>query len=141
MPASEYDAHRIALGMPAGGRDFAFGDAFPHEALMDQFGGVDFTKGCYVGQEVVSRMQHRGTARKRLIRIIGENDLPEAGSEILFDGKACGVLASHAGKEGLAMVRIDRVSPQADGSVPVMASTQPATLRLQDWVGFTWPKD
>src|SRR5206468_8700608 len=60
-----YDTHRIALGIPEGGIDFAFGEAFPHDADMDQLGGVDFDKGCYVGQEVVSRMQHRGTARRR----------------------------------------------------------------------------
>ena len=53
--------------MPEGGRDYAFGDAFPHEALFDQLNGVDFAKGCYVGQEVVSRMEHRGTARKRIV--------------------------------------------------------------------------
>ncbi len=56
----DYHAHRIGLAVPEGGRDYAYGDAFPHEALMDQLGGVDFRKGCYVGQEVVSRMQHRG---------------------------------------------------------------------------------
>ncbi|WP_332696955.1 CAF17-like 4Fe-4S cluster assembly/insertion protein YgfZ, partial [Bosea sp. (in: a-proteobacteria)] len=57
----DYHARRIALGIPDGGRDFAYGDAFPHEALFDQLGGVSFKKGCYIGQEVVSRMQHRGT--------------------------------------------------------------------------------
>ena len=53
-----YHARRIGLGVPEGGRDFLFGDAFPHEAMMDQLHGVDFDKGCYVGQEVVSRMEH-----------------------------------------------------------------------------------
>ena len=66
----DYHAHRIGLGIPEGGRDFTLGDAFPHEALMDQLGGVDFKKGCYVGQEVVSRMQHRGTARTRILPIV-----------------------------------------------------------------------
>jgi len=55
LEASEYEAHRIALGAPRGGLDFHYGDAFPHEADMDQLNGVDFQKGCYVGQEVVSR--------------------------------------------------------------------------------------
>ncbi|WP_099900809.1 YgfZ/GcvT domain-containing protein, partial [Methylobacterium frigidaeris] len=68
--AAAYAAHRIGLGVPEGGTDFALGDAFPHEALMDQLGGVDFKKGCYVGQEVVSRMQHRGTARTRIVPLI-----------------------------------------------------------------------
>ena len=55
--------------MPRGGSDFIYGDAFPHEADMDQLGGVDFDKGCYVGQEVVSRMEHRGTARTRIVPV------------------------------------------------------------------------
>src|SRR5580658_3312142 len=67
VDAGEYEAHRIAVGVPQGGLDFRYGDAFPHEADMDQLGGVDFQKGCYVGQEVVSRMEHRGTARTRAV--------------------------------------------------------------------------
>ena len=51
--------------------DYAFGDVFPHEALFDQLNGVDFKKGCFVGQEVVSRMEHRGTARKRIVPVEG----------------------------------------------------------------------
>src|SRR4029079_9205810 len=45
--AADYHAHRIALGVPEGGKDYAFADAFPHEADMDQLGGVSFTKGCF----------------------------------------------------------------------------------------------
>ena len=68
----DYHAFRIGLGVPEGGRDYAFGDAFPHEALFDQLNGVDFDKGCFVGQEVVSRMEHRGTARKRIVPVDGD---------------------------------------------------------------------
>ena len=64
--ADAYDAHRIALGVPRGGMDFSYGDTFPHEADMDQLAGVDFDKGCYVGQEVVSRVEHRSNARSRV---------------------------------------------------------------------------
>ena len=64
-----YEAHRVALGVPRGGLDFVYGDAFPHESDMDQLGGVDFDKGCFVGQEVVSRMEHRGTARNRVVPV------------------------------------------------------------------------
>ena len=70
--AEAYDAHRIALGVPRGGEDFIYGDTFPHEADMDQLGGVDFEKGCYVGQEVVSRVEHRGSARSRIVPIAYE---------------------------------------------------------------------
>ena len=62
----DYHAHRIALGVPEGGKDYVLGDTFPHEADMDQLNGVSFSKGCFVGQEVVSRMQnraHRAQAR------------------------------------------------------------------------------
>src|SRR5262249_41253660 len=60
---SIYEAHRIALGVPRGGVDFVYGDTFPHESDMDQLHGVDFDKGCFVGQEVVSRIEHRAIAR------------------------------------------------------------------------------
>ena len=63
-----YHAHRIAHGVAELGQDYESGAVFPHEADLDQLGGVDFSKGCYVGQEVVSRMHHRGTARSRCIR-------------------------------------------------------------------------
>ena len=79
VDSAAYEAHRIACGVPRGGLDFMYGDAFPHETNMDRLHGVDFDKGCYVGQEVVSRMQHRGTARTRTVRIILEGFSPEAG--------------------------------------------------------------
>src|SRR4051812_28755026 len=66
---ADYEAHRISVGVPRGGIDFTYGDAFPHESNMDRLAGVDFDKGCYVGQEVVSRMQHRGTARTRIVPV------------------------------------------------------------------------
>ena len=108
--AQGYDAHRIALGIPEGGRDFAYGDAFPHEALMDQLGGVDFRKGCYVGQEVVSRMQHRGTARTRIMPVTIEDGAAEPGTEVTAGGKALGRMGSVAGTRGLAMLRLDRLA-------------------------------
>src|SRR5215470_15649228 len=79
----DYEAHRIALGVPAGGLDFAYGDAFPHEADMDQLGGVDFEKGCYVGQEVVSRMEHRTSARTRVVPVTYEGAAPAAGVAVM----------------------------------------------------------
>src|SRR4051794_15542292 len=77
-----YGARRIACGVPQGGLDFHYGDAFPHETNMDRLHGVDFDKGCYIGQEVVSRMQHRGTARSRIVRVVFDGAPPEAGVEI-----------------------------------------------------------
>jgi len=76
VDAAAYEAHRIATGAPRGGLDFMYGDAFPHETNMDRLHGVDFDKGCYVGQEVVSRMQHRGTARTRTVRVVLDGPSP-----------------------------------------------------------------
>ena len=83
-----YDAMRIAAAVPEGGKDYAYGDTFPHEACFDLLNGVSFTKGCYVGQEVVSRMQHRGTARTRVLAVSAAAPLPEGGADILADGFA-----------------------------------------------------
>jgi folate-binding protein YgfZ len=110
VESSAYDAHRIATGVPRGGLDFTYGDAFPHETNMDRLHGVDFDKGCYVGQEVVSRMQHRGTARTRTVRIILEDFSPEPGTTILAGDKAVGTLGSTAGRNGLALIRVDRTA-------------------------------
>jgi folate-binding protein YgfZ len=104
----DYHAWRIGLGVPEGGHDYAFGDAFPHEALFDQLNGVDFAKGCYVGQEVVSRMEHRGTARKRIVPIEGASALPAPGTSIEADGMPIGTLGSLSGAAGLALIRLDR---------------------------------
>jgi tRNA-modifying protein YgfZ len=114
-----YDAHRIASGVPRGGLDFMYGDAFPHETNMDRLHGVDFDKGCYVGQEVVSRMQHRGTARTRTVRIILDGPAPEPGATILAGDKPVGTIGSAAGRHGLALMRIDRVADALDAAVPL----------------------
>src|SRR6195952_3811539 len=90
LDVADYDAHRIACGAPRGGLDFMYGNAFPHETNMDRLRGVDFDKGCYVGQEVVSRMQHRGTARTRMVRLILEDAPPEAGVSIVAGDKLVG---------------------------------------------------
>ena len=106
-----YHAHRIALGVPEGGRDFLFGDAFPHEALMDQLHGVDFDKGCYVGQEVVSRMQHRGTARSRIVPLVYlDGFATEPGVEVTAGERVIGKAGTGANGRGLALLRLDRAA-------------------------------
>ncbi|OYU59736.1 MAG: folate-binding protein YgfZ [Bradyrhizobium sp. PARBB1] len=121
VDSSAYEAHRIATGVPRGGLDFMYGDAFPHETNMDHLHGVDFDKGCYVGQEVVSRMQHRGTARTRTVKIILDGPSPESGATILAGDKQVGTIGSTAGEKGLALVRIDRVADALDAGLPLTA--------------------
>ena len=121
LDSTAYDARRIATGVPRGGLDFIYGDAFPHETNMDRLHGVDFDKGCYVGQEVVSRMQHRGTARTRTVRVLLDGPAPEAGSTILAGDKSVGTMGSAADHHGLALIRIDRVSDALEAGVPLTA--------------------
>ena len=119
--STAYDAHRIASGVPRGGLDFIYGAAFPHETNMDRLHGIDFDKGCYVGQEVVSRMQHRGTARTRTVRIILDGPAPEPGAAILAGDKPVGTMGSTAGHHGLALIRTDRVADALETGVPLTA--------------------
>ncbi|MDQ0391683.1 CAF17-like 4Fe-4S cluster assembly/insertion protein YgfZ [Labrys monachus] len=134
-----YHARRIALGIPEGGKDFAWGEAFPHEVLMDMLGGVDFRKGCYVGQEVVSRMQHRGTARTRIVPVSASDVLPPAGTEVRIADKVAGTLGSSSGRRGLAMLRLDRVQDGLDaGAVPTAGHVALALVRPRWWMA-SWP--
>ncbi len=105
---AEYEGLRITVGAPKGGLDFAYADAFPHDVNFDLLHGVDFDKGCYVGQEVVSRMKHRGTARKRVARVKLAGPAPAPGTPILDRDLTVGALGSSSGREALALLRLDR---------------------------------
>jgi folate-binding protein YgfZ len=110
VDAAGYEAHRIAHALPRGGLDFIYGDAFPYETNMDLLHGVDIGKGCYVGQEVVSRMHHRGTARTRVAQVLLDGAAPEPGTPITAGEKGVGTMGSAAGGTGIALIRIDRVA-------------------------------
>ncbi|MEZ0171889.1 folate-binding protein YgfZ [Microvirga sp. TS319] len=139
-PATAYHAHRIGLGVPEGGRDFLFGDAFPHEALMDQLHGVDFDKGCYVGQEVVSRMQHRGTARTRLVPAVYEGGFAaETGVAVTAGNKALGKTGTGVEGRGLLMIRLDRAADAMAAGHPILAGGIPVHLEKPHWVSFPYP--
>jgi len=135
-----YHAHRIAHGVPEGGRDYAFGDTFPHDALFDQMDGVSFQKGCYVGQEVVSRVQHRSTARKRVVPLDGSEPL-QPGAEVKAGEAVIGSVGSVAGHRGLALLRIDRVGEALDKGHPITAGGVPVTVNLPSWARFGIPRE
>jgi folate-binding protein YgfZ len=136
---SAYEAHRIACGVPRGGVDFSYGDAFPHETDMDQLGGVDFTKGCYIGQEVVSRVEHRGTARTRIVPIAYDGFAPEPGMAIMAGEKEVGRLGSTANGRGLAMLRLDRVEDALANGIPLLAGGVAVRPVKPEWARFAWP--
>jgi len=139
VDAGEYEAHRIALGVPRGGLDFSYGDAFPHEADMDQLGGVDFDKGCYVGQEVVSRMEHRGIARTRAVPIRYAGAAPEAGVAVLAGERQVGIMGSAAAGRGVALLRLDRVADAMARGETLLGGGVLIELVKPDWAHFTFP--
>jgi tRNA-modifying protein YgfZ len=138
--ADAYHAHRIATGVPEGGTDYLFSQAFPHEALMDQLSGVDFDKGCYVGQEVVSRMQHRGTARTRIVPAVYSGDLvPELGADVTAGERTIGQCGSSANGRGLVMIRLDRAADAIEAGEPLRAGGVEFTLIQPEWLRFAVP--
>ena len=116
---TDYDMLRIANGVAESGLDYALSDAFPHDVNLDQIGGVGFRKGCYVGQEVVSRMQHRGTARRRLVVVEAIDGLPAPGSTIMVGDREIGTLGTVVGHRALAIIRLDKA---AAAEVPITAA-------------------
>jgi folate-binding protein YgfZ len=139
VDAGAYEAHRIALGVPRGGVDFSYGDAFPHETDMDQLGGVDFTKGCYVGQEVVSRIEHRGTARTRAVPVRYEGAAPEAGVAVTAATREVGTMGSAAGGHGVALLRLDRIADAISQNEPLIAGGTTIRLAKPYWARFPFP--
>ncbi|MEL6436408.1 MAG: folate-binding protein, partial [Pseudomonadota bacterium] len=118
---SLWHSKRVEYGVVESGADYALGDAFPHDVSFDSNGGVDFRKGCYVGQEVVSRMQHRGTARRRVMIVEASAALHTSGADVTADGKPVGTLGTVVGDRALMIGRIDRVHDARTDGVALMA--------------------
>lgn len=134
-----YEKLRVDNGIAASGIDYALQDAFPHDVLMDRNGAVSFKKGCYVGQEVVSRMQHRGTARRRIVIVAAGTALPATGTPLTANGRSIGALGSVIGPSGLALVRIDKAGEAIASGEPILAGDVPVTLTLPAWSGLEFP--
>jgi folate-binding protein YgfZ len=139
VAAEAYEAHRIALGVPRGGEDFAYGEAFPHEADMDQLAGVDFHKGCYVGQEVVSRVEHRNSARSRIVPVAYDTPGPAAGLPVMAGEKQVGTFGSAANGRGLALLRLDRVADALSQDTPLTCGGTALRVVKPDWARFAFP--
>ena len=132
-----YHRRRLSLGIPEGGRDFLMLDTFPHEANMDQLGGVDFTKGCYIGQEVVSRMQHRGTARTRAAGVRFLNGFGVVGgAEITIGDKTIGRVGESFGDRAMGFIRLDRLADFSQMQQPLLAGGVPIAIEQPLYTDF-----
>ena len=123
LPAvGPYVAERVRLGIAEAPDDYALGDIFPHEANYDLADGVSFTKGCFIGQEVVSRMQNKSVVRKRVVRVSADGDLVR-GVKITAGAAAIGQVGSVHLAQGLALVRLDRAAEAEDKGEILRAGT------------------
>lgn len=132
----DWHAHRVALGIPEGGLDFPFGELFPHDAAMDVLNGIDFHKGCFIGQEVISRVRHRGTARRRIMQVTAERPLPGSGSEITAGDFALGHIGHPDGSAALGVVRLDRLERAREQGLPVLVGSVPAHVVAPQWAPY-----
>ena len=126
--ADDFAAAKVAAGVSELGPDFAADQVFPHDIGMDFLGGVDFKKGCYVGQEVVSRVHHRGTARRRILPAEFAGQAPAPGTPVLAGETEVGVLCSTAGAHALASIRLDRAQDASAAGTPLSAGGIALTL-------------
>ncbi|WP_331373869.1 CAF17-like 4Fe-4S cluster assembly/insertion protein YgfZ [Sinorhizobium chiapasense] len=138
---ADFERLRIASGVAVSGADFALQDVFPHDVLLDLNGGLSFRKGCYVGQEVVSRMQHRAAARRRVVIVAGEAPLPPTGASITINDRSIGSLGTVRHKAGLAIVRIDKAGEAIANGDTILAGDVPVTLTLPGWTGLSFPTE
>ncbi len=117
---SDFDAIRVAHCIPATGVELT-PDTFILEAGFERLNGVDFRKGCYVGQEVTARMKHKTELRKGLASVTLDGHAP-VGTPITADGKPAGTLFTQSGDRAIAYLRFDR----ATGAM----QAEDATVRL-----------
>lgn len=133
-PINEYHADRIANGIAEQGSDFGQAEIFPSDINMDVLGGVALNKGCFVGQEVVSRMHRRGKIRKRTVIVSGlDSSNVASGAEILA-ATPVGEMTSVEGDQGLARVRTDRLFKAEQEGQSLSVNETPVTIAKPDWL-------
>jgi folate-binding protein YgfZ len=128
----DWDRHRLSLGLPDGGRDMEAEKTVLLEAGFDELGGISWTKGCYMGQELTARTRYRGLIKKRLLPVSGEAPLPPPGTPILSHEREVGLMRSSNGLAGLAVLRLDALEAgtlRCDG--------QTLTYRVPPWARLT----
>jgi tRNA-modifying protein YgfZ len=133
MPGDQtYHEARVKCGLADSVADIGSGDMFVHEANLDQLNGVSFTKGCYVGQEVVSRVHHRDKARNRILPV--ELDGATAkDADIMSGEQRIGTMLSSYGRHGLALLRLDRL---AESTAPLISNDVRVHVLKPAWARF-----
>ncbi len=123
-----YDAHRLALGAP-GPADWGSEATYPIEADFDLLAGIDFKKGCFVGQETTSRMKRRGTIKTRMLPITFDGPAPPFGAEVLAGTLRAGEVLSGRNGRAMALLRLDRIEDAA-----LTVEGRPVRVERPDWL-------
>jgi len=133
-PVADYDRLRLSLGVPDGSRDFVPEKSILLENGVDELNGVDWKKGCYVGQELTARTKYRGLIKKRLMPVGIDGPLPAPGTLVMLGAREAGEMRSAADGIGLALLRLEMVDAAALEGEALRAGD--ATLRVQrpDWM-------
>ena len=133
-PVETYDRLRLDLGIPEGSVDLQVGKALLLESGFNELHGIDWQKGCFVGQELTARLNYRGLVRKRLVPVAIEGPAPAPESPILFDDVEAGVMRSSRGKIGLALLRLEAMKKAVENGRTMTAGEAQLTPLLPDWI-------
>ena len=136
--ADAYDLHRLTLGVPEGGRDMIPEKSFLLPFGMEYLHGVDFKKGCYVGQEVTARSKHLGQIRKHIFQVEAlDGTLPASGTPLHAGDILVGELLSVHGAVGLAMLQVEAVEKALALSQDIRCHQQRVKIRSPEWLTFS----
>jgi folate-binding protein YgfZ len=133
-PPNDYDRHRLALGVPDGGRDLVVEKSLLLENGFDELNGVDWQKGCYVGQELTARTKYRGLVKKRLLPVAIDGPPPEPGATVMLGAREAGEMRSVADGIGLALLRLEMVDAAALAGEPLTVGAARLTVRRPEWL-------
>ena len=131
---SEYDRYRMALGLPDGSRDLIPEKSTLLENGFDELGGVDWDKGCFLGQELTARTRYRGLTKKRLMPVSIEGKAPVTGDIVRLDGKDAGEIRSIRDGLGLALLRLDALDKWQAGAHSLFAGDAKVVPHPQSWM-------
>jgi folate-binding protein YgfZ len=130
---SDYDLHRLKLGLPSASNDLVIDKATLLESGFDELNGIDWNKGCYMGQELTARTKYRGLVKKRLISVTIEGVAPEPGMPIMVGDKNVGEMRSSNGNNGIAILRLDQLENETAKYICDQAVLSPSK---PEWARF-----
>lgn len=131
-----YDSIRLSLGLPDGSADMPVDKAVLLENGFEELNGVDFDKGCFLGQEVTARTKYRGLVKKRLMPVSIDGEAPPAGTPVLLGDEEAGEMRSSHDGLGLALMRLAVVEKAAGGDIVFTAGNARVTPRKPDWATY-----